>query len=161
GSPSVSASTSTPIARDDALHHEIVEPLADDEARRVPCAVPAVVEAGDHPLDDPLRVLLSLRVEADAVLADDDDDVARQDGHGGAAVGEDRLAHPLHRLWEHVAGLDALPRVIDGPRGDRADHLLPMLLRVPLHVEEALHLAHHLLVRLFVLARDAVPDALL
>ena len=42
-----------------------------------------------------------------------------------------------------------------------ADHLPARLVGVALHVEEALDLAHHLLVGLFVLAGDAVADALL
>lgn len=51
--------------------------------------------------------------------------------------------------------------MIERPGRDRADQLLAPLLRLRAHVEEALELDHHLLVRLFRLTRHPVVEALL
>src|SRR5207302_514077 len=103
-----------------------------------------------HPIETRARIVLSLRVETFAFVTRENDDVARELRDGGAPFGIHRVANPPQVLREHLGGFDAFARMIERPRGDRADHLFSGFTAVAFDVEQALDLAHELLVRIFV-----------
>ena len=64
-------------------------------------------------------------------------------------------------MREDDRGVHLLAGMVDGPRGDGADELPSPLVRLDLHVEQALDLRHHLVVRLLVPLHDTVVEPLL
>src|SRR5512140_3012488 len=116
-----------PTTHAPSSHDELVEPSPDEHAHRVSRAALAIAPARDHPLDRFFRRAPPVVVEAAPLFAHQEHHVAREERDLVALLAEDRLAHPTDVLREHRDAVDLRARVIERPRGDRADHLLSPL----------------------------------